>query len=129
MAESSPGFVAHTFTGQWFFEYETDDAVYAGYKVRAHYLSTAVVFTDDGVWTLLCNSSNMDQKERSIHRKAPLWKGTLDGNIRIELGKATPKRAELEPIRSSLASLKDMNVITADEYEDLMARLDQASRE
>jgi len=39
-SSSDPDFNTHMFKGQWFLEYETDDAIYAGYKVRSHYLNT-----------------------------------------------------------------------------------------
>jgi len=82
---SNPDFVVKTFTGQWFYEYENEDAIFIGYKVRSHYLSVAVIYTPEGLSTIVCNSDNLKQKKWSIHRKAAPWKGTLDTAIRIEI--------------------------------------------
>ena len=121
-SKSNPNFSTKTFNGQWFYEFQNDDAVFAGYKVRAHYLSTAIVFTDLGVTTIICNSANLNQKEGSIHRKAPLWKGTLDSNLRIELGKASAIGARLNRTETSLQYLLKKGVISQPEYEEIRSR-------
>ena len=82
---SNPDFVVKTFTGQWFYEHENEDAIFIGYKVRSHYLSVTVIYTTEGFSTIVCDSDNLKQKKRSIHRKAAPWKGTLDTAIRIEI--------------------------------------------
>ena len=82
---SDPDFVAKTFNGQWFHEYENEDAIFIGYRVRSQYLSIAVIYTPEGFSTIVCNSDNLKQKKKSIHRKAAPWKGTLDSAIRIEI--------------------------------------------
>jgi len=82
---SDADFVVKTFNGQWFYEHENEDAIFIGYKVRSHYLSVAVIYTPEGISTIVCNSNNLKQKKRSIHRKAAPWKGTLDTRIRTEI--------------------------------------------
>lgn len=77
-----------TFAGQWFFEFEDEFALYGGYSVRSHYLQVAILMDEGKVTSIVCDSRNLKQKPKSIHRKVPNWKGTLDDNIRIALGQA-----------------------------------------
>lgn len=121
-----------TFAGQWFFEYEDADAIYAGYSVRSHYLRTAILIGDTTITTIVCDSRNLKQTERKIHRKVPGWKGTLDDNIRIALGQAseyfrknadTQENFDLANKLENLESLRRSGVLTNEEYETLRRRV------
>ena len=85
--EANANFAIKMFKGQWFYEFESDDAVYVGYKIRSHYLSVAVIYNEKGLISILCNSDNLQQKKKSIHDKASAWKGALDQMIRVELAR------------------------------------------
>lgn len=124
ISTSNPSLSTHNFTGQWFYERESGDAVYTGYKIRSHYLSVAVVYADEGLVTLLCDSLNMKQGERSIHKKAPLWKGTLESNLRIELGKVAVISNSTSPSIESLNQLLSQGLISQEEYDTILTRIE-----
>jgi len=54
-----------------------------------------------------------------------LWKGTLDGNIRIELGKQTSKTKSNSDLVQSLDALMANGIVTTEEYEDLSKRINE----
>ncbi|WP_019025776.1 hypothetical protein [Colwellia piezophila] len=89
ISTSNPNFAVKTFKGQWFLEFETPDAIYVSYKVRSHYLQVAVFYTPRGLDTIICNSRNLKQSDSSIHKKAPIWKESLNSRIRSELSQLT----------------------------------------
>lgn len=120
------------FSGQWFFELEDDYAIYAGYSVRSYYLQIAVLLDDSVVTTIVCDSRNLDQSARKIHRKVPVWKGTLDDNIRLALGQAAEYyrrhdqnegAIDMAKELENLESLRRSGVLTDDEYETLRQRV------
>lgn len=121
-----------TFAGRWFFEYEDDFALYAGYSVRSHYLQVAILIDADKVTSIVCDSRNLDQKPKSIHRKVPGWKGTLDDNIRIALGQAAeyyrdhPTNEQEDGMATQLENLNSLRrsgVLTDEEYRELRQRV------
>ena len=121
-----------TFAGQWFFEYEDEDTIYAGYSVRSHYLRIAIVVGEKAITTIVCDSRNLKQTERKIHRKVPLWKGTLDDNIRMALGQASEyfrrhsadqQDVDMATKLENLESLRRSGVLTNEEYETLRQRV------
>ncbi len=121
---SNPGTAVKTFKGQWFYEYENEDAVFSGYKIRSHYLSVAIIYTPRGLSTIVCNSQNLKQTESSIHRKASPWKGTLDTNIRIEISNIS--RAENRSVNymDKLDALKNSGFVTDGEYARIKKRIE-----
>ena len=121
-----------TFDGQWFLEYQDDSVMFAGYSVRSHYLQVAIMFADDKITTIVCDSRNLNQSDRKIHRKVPGWKGTLDDNIRIAMGQAAeyyrqqPKSESDESLASRLDHLNALQrsgILTDEEYRDLKQRI------
>jgi hypothetical protein len=121
-----------TFAGQWFFEFQDEFAIYAGYSVRSHYLQVAVLIEQDKVTSIVCDSRNLKQSAKSIHRKVPGWKGTLDDNIRIALGQAAeyyrrqPTNEKDEAMATQLENLNSLRrsgVLTNEEYENLRQRV------
>ena len=124
---SNPNLATHNFRGQWFFERESDAAIYTGYKIRSHYLSTAVVYTDEGLVTIICDSENLKQGRTSIHKKAPLWKGTLDSNIRIELGQTAAFSDTNHQSIESLNQLYSKGLISREEYDAILSRIESKS--
>lgn len=131
-ADVDASWARDTFAGQWFYEYEDEDALYAGYSVRSHYLRVAVMLGDSEVTTIVCDSRNLKQTEKKIHRKVPGWKGTLDDNIRLALGQAADyyrnhpvdeEEDELAAKLDSLDSLRRSGVLTEQEYRKLRQRV------
>ena len=120
---SEPNFAVQNFKGQWFYEYESGDAIYTGYKIRSHYLSVAVVFTDKGLNTVVCNSSNLRQSEKSIHRKAPLWKETLDTKIRVQVADISLSKQASNADLDRLNALHANGFVTQEEYENIKNRI------
>jgi len=121
-----------TFSGQWFFEFEDEFAMYAGYAVRNHYLQVAIFLEEDRLTTIVCDSRNLKQKSYSIHRKVPGWKGTLDDNLRLALGQASEYfraqseedvAAEIATQLDNLESLRRSGVLTDEEYRELRSRI------
>ena len=128
ISSSNPDYVTHMFNGQWFFEYENQNVVFAGYKIRSHYLQVAILLGGDQVTTILCNSSNLKQKKKSIHRKAPLWKEAIDSNIRIELGRESTVNDDSsnEIEYAQLDSLYEKGFILEDEYLAIRKRINDS---
>lgn len=134
--ESQANFFRENFVGQWFYEHEAENVVFAGYNIRSHYLGTAIVIESGAVYTLICRSSNMNQSSRSIHRKAPLWKEDLDSKIRIEMGREAAAQLS-EPIAGeqtkngadalksteSIRHLLRAGVISREEHDELLERV------
>ena len=87
-SSSDPSWATQQLKGQWFFEHDTDDTLYAGLSIRSHYLQLAIRYDSTEVVSIVCDSTNLKQSRRSIHRKVPGWKQQLDTRIRIALGKA-----------------------------------------
>jgi len=146
---NSGSYVSREIVGEWFYEYDADQVIYAGLTVRSHYLQLAIYADTESVTTIVCDSNNLRQKSSSIHRKVPNWKSRLDSTIRVELGQAmSGNRAEAEnqaiikdaneskavnrPAKSSsdivaelfkLAELQQAGLITIEEYNNLKAAL------
>ena len=97
VSTSDPHFNVKHFKGQWFYETEDEHAVYAGYNIRKHYLSVAVIYSENNIITIVCDSANLRQKPYSIHRKAEPWKDDLNVRIRLELGKQDFENYEEQP--------------------------------
>lgn len=121
-----------TFAGQWFFEYQDDPVIYAGYSVRSHYLQVAILLDKDSITTVVCDSRNLNQSEKKIHRKVPGWKGTLDDDLRIAMGQAAeyyrqitpePEDNSLEAQLGHLNVLHEAGVLTEQEYRDMRQRI------
>ncbi|OBT12116.1 hypothetical protein A9264_02965 [Vibrio sp. UCD-FRSSP16_10] len=128
MSSSEESFATHNFKGQWFYERESESTIYAGYKVRTHYLSVAITYTDTGLSTILCDSLNLKQSKSSIHRKAPQWKGTLDSRIRIEEGKQSlilmnESSNDINANIKALDLLMKNNYINKEEYLKIKSRI------
>ena len=87
-SSSDPSWFTQNLKGQWFFEHDTGDVLYAGLSVRSHYLQLAISYDSTEVVSIVCDSRNLKQSKRSIHRKVPGWKQKVDARIRMELGKA-----------------------------------------
>jgi hypothetical protein len=143
----SGSYVSREITGEWFSEYQDDKITYAGLTVRNHYLQLAIYADLQNVTTIVCNSNNLKQKSRSIHRKVPSWKSRLDNSIRIELARAassdtaeatntnalvdsnesaTSTSKSASTIVNELTELGDLlaaGLITEDEYNRLKALL------
>ena len=131
-ADVDASWVRNTFTGQWFFEFEDEFAMYAGFSVRSHYLQVAITLEDGKLTSVVCDSRNLKQKAGSIHRKVPGWKGTLDDNIRVALGQAAeyyrknPVNSEEEAMAKELENLESLHrsgVLTDEEYTKLRQRV------
>jgi len=131
-ADVNASWARSTFAGQWFFEYQDEFALYAGYSARNHYLQIAILVGEDKVTSIVCDSRNLDQKPRSIHRKVPGWKGTLDDNIRIALGQAAEyyrrhpineQEEEMATQLENLNSLRRSGVLTNEEHKELRQRI------
>jgi hypothetical protein len=130
---SWPTEVTNQFKGQWFYEYQTGNIVYAGLTIRSHYLQIAIDITPTELTTIVCNSRNLKQTEKKIHRKVPLWKDRLDSDFRIALGNASRysgTRMYEDGISDSLAeNLSKLNelhksgVLTDEEFAMLKQRL------
>lgn len=125
---SDPNFAARTFNGQWFYEREADDVIFVGFKVRAHYLGVAIMYGGPDVETYVCSSENLKQSNRSIHKKAPLWKETLDTKLKIELGKAAMRLSQPTNPRensdiSILDALNKKGYLTPTEYSQIKSRI------
>ena len=121
-----------TFKGQWHYEIEDEYALYAGYSIRTHYLQVAILIDEDKVTSIVCDSRNLKQKSRSIHRKVPVWKGTLDDNIRLALGQAAeyyrkhPANEQVDDMAEELeklSSLRRSGILTDEEYRTLRQRV------
>ncbi len=124
VSTSNPNFAVHTFKGQWFYEHENDDAIFVGYKIRNHYLSVAIIYTEKGLSTIICNSNNLKQTEESIHKKASVWKDTLNSNIRVEIGNVLRGNNSNHIYLKNLDRLKSAGFITDDEYKKIKKRIE-----
>ena len=131
------GFISDQKAGEWYYESEADDVIYAGIDIRQHYLQVAISYSDDRLESVVCDSRNLKQSNRSIHRKVPGWKATLDAEIRMALRRA----ASAETIKDTqggaggrsavsaitelerLDKLRDQGVISAAEFDLLKAEL------
>ena len=131
-ADVDVSWARQTFTGQWFYEYEDEEALYAGYTIRSHYLRVAIILDSGELTTIVCDSRNLDQTKKKIHRKVPGWKGTLDNNIRIALGQAaeyyrnhpvSKKEGNMAVKLDNLESLRKSGVLTEQEYSGLRQRI------
>jgi len=131
-ADVDASWARDTFDGQWFFEFQDEYAIYAGYSVRSHYLQVAVMIDDEKITTIVCDSRNLKQSEKKIHKKVPGWKGTLDDNIRIALGQASEyyrlhpinaQEADMVSALENLESLHRTGVLTDQEYKQLRQRV------
>jgi hypothetical protein len=127
-ADVDASWARDTFDGQWFFEFQDEYAIYAGYSVRSHYLQVAVMLDGEKVNSIVCDSRNLKQSEKKIHRKVPGWKGTLDDNIRIAFGQAaeyyrnhptSSQEGEMAAELENLDSLRRSGVLTDEEYKTL----------
>ena len=122
---SEPSFGTTYFKGQWFYEYSVGNVIFSGYKVRSHYLKTAIIINDKYITTILCDSENMNQDSNSIHRKSPQWKSTLNTRIKIELGKVSNK----SPIKitdtyiKQITELNKKGLITNEELKTIKERI------
>ena len=123
VSTSEPNYATQQFKGQWYYEHESEDAIFAGYQIRSHYLNVAVTFSDKGLITIICNSNNLKQKKNSIHRKAPLWKNTLDSRIRAELSNSQKASNSTKSSLKSLSYLYKNGFVTKDEYETIKQRV------
>jgi len=117
---------------EWRYEYQDDDAIYAGLTVRSHYLRTAVILDAEEVRSIVCDSRNLDQGRYSIHRNVPIWKAVLDDNIRIALRQAAENQEDssfngvnelTKTQRNHLNALSEWGILTKAEYEQLMQRV------
>jgi len=72
----------------WKYERESDGVIYIGMNRRSHYLQIAATLSDAGITTIVCDSSDLKQKETSIHKKVPGWKDTLDKEIALRAQRA-----------------------------------------
>ena len=126
---SEPEFVVNQFTGQWFYEYADDDAIYAGFKVRSHYLKVAIIPYKNSFETIICDSTNLKQSKRSIHRKAPLWKDQLDTKIKLAVAQSAManKRNPHNSGMQELMLLKKYGHVTDEEYNRIKARIETKS--
>lgn len=120
---SNPNYAQRSFKDQWFYARETTDAVFAGYNVRGHYLGVAVLYTDTGLETIICDSANLKQSDSSIHKKAGLWKEDLNAMLRVELGQVATTQGQLVAYHEHLQSLKSAGYITDDEFATIGQRI------
>ena len=123
-ATTQPNYATQNFKGQWYYEYDSEDAVFAGFQVRSHYLNVAIIYDSSGLITIICNSDNMKQKEKSIHRKAPLWKNTLDSKIRAALSNSLRESKSNRIYLKNLTGLYQNGFVTKEEYEAIKKRID-----
>ena len=130
-AAVNPAYSTRQFKGRWAFESEQDNVIYAGLNVRSHYLQLAVVLENNAVTTVVCDSQNLKQKKRSIHRKVPAWKLRFDTDIRTALGQAA-LLARTNHNDDTGASSKQLNwisklrndgILTDQEYSDIKQRI------
>jgi hypothetical protein len=120
---SNPNWAAQNFNGQWYYEYGEDEVLYSGLSIRSHYLRLAIHYDDEAVSTIVCDSTNLDQTEKRIHKKVPLWKARLDSRIRMELGRASEAIRTAGPGVSrelaDLQNLRDKGLITDAQFEEI----------
>ena len=117
---------------EWRYEYQDDDAIYAGLTVRSHYLRAAIMLDTDEVRSIVCDSRNLRQSNWSIHRNVPIWKAFLDDNIRIALRQAAENYEDSsfqgvdERTRTQtnyLNALFEWGILTKEEHEQIMQRV------
>lgn len=127
-----PGWANTPFAGEWRYEYQEDRAIYAGLTIRSHYLRSAIMFDGKAAKSVICDSRNLDQGPRSIHRNVPTWKAVLDDNIRIAMRQAaehyeTPSfDASNDKSRiqtTHLNALYESGILTKKEYEEFKQRI------
>ncbi len=121
--EQKASAVMEALRGSWIYENESEDAIYAGYHVRKHYLRFAIVFNDKGLVSIICDSKNMRQKEGSIHRKAPQWKETLNTRIRARLADIVRASKSGEIHLRNLTELYKNRFVTKEEFETIKNRI------
>ena len=127
--------------GQWYYEDERENVVFAGLNVRSHYLQLAISYNDQSLRSIVCDSHNLRQSSRSIHRKVPAWKARFDSKLKMELGRVAaqqqaPSEGQSRPRSgngksdivslaeelSALGKLRDDGLLTEDEFAALKAR-------
>jgi hypothetical protein len=120
---SNPNWATQNLKGQWYYEYGSEELLYSGLSIRSHYLQLAIHYDDKAVSTIVCNSINLDQTEKKIHKKVPLWKAMLDSRIRMQLGKASENIRTAGPGVSreiaDLQNLHDKGLITDAQFEEI----------
>ncbi|NNE64240.1 MAG: hypothetical protein HKN34_09155 [Gammaproteobacteria bacterium] len=121
--EQKTAAVMDALTGLWIYENDTMDAIYAGYHVKRHYLRFAIVLTDQGLTTIICDSENMKQREASIHRKAPQWKEALNSRIRTKISTVSRDLKSNKIYLNNLTELRRKGFVTKDEYETIKERI------
>lgn len=109
--------------GTWLYEGENEDAVFAGYHVRKHYLRFAIIHRAEDIITIICDSENMKQREYSIHRKAPVWKESLNSRIRWRISELTKKIKTDGLHLAKLTELYNSGFITRQEFETIKSRI------
>jgi hypothetical protein len=127
---SDPNWAQQNLKGQWYYEYSTEDIVYAGLTIRGHYLRLAIHYDEEVVSTIICDSVNLDQSKNSIHRKVPLWKQPLDSRIGMELGKSSEAIRVAGPkVSRELADLQNLHqkgIITDVQFAEAKDRIEAA---
>jgi hypothetical protein len=121
--EQKTAAVMYALTGLWIYENDTMDAIYVGYYVRKHYLMFAIILTDQGLTTIICDSENMKQREGSIHRKAPQWKKALNSRIRTNILMVSRNLKNNKIYLKNLTELRRKGFVTKDEYETIKERI------
>jgi hypothetical protein len=121
--EQKASAIMESLSGPWIYENESEVAIYAGYHVRTHYLKFAIVFNEKGLITIICDSSNMKQKEDSIHRKAPQWKESLNTRIRARIADIVIALKSGEIHLKNLSDLYANGFVTKEEFEKIKNRI------
>lgn len=127
-----PDWANTPFSGDWRYEYQEDGTIYAGLTIRSHYLRSAIMFDGKAARSIVCDSRNLDQSRRSIHRNVPTWKAVLDDNIRIAMRQAAEhykslsfdaSNGEFRIQSTHLDALYQSGILTKNEYEEIKKRI------
>ena len=70
----------------WSYEGRGKNIIYAGFNYRSFYLRAEVKYDADNVNFKIIDSRNMKQDEKNIHKKALIWLGYLERDVRATLG-------------------------------------------
>lgn len=131
-AGNRPPWAKHEFAGDWYYEYDDDAVIYSGFVVRSHYLRVAIILSAEEVRTIVCDSRELGQSRWAIHRNVPIWKATLDDNIRVAMRQAAQFYSEPSsdnPDDTSTSQLYHLDALyhsgalTMSEYQEIKQRV------
>jgi len=77
-------FLGSAYTGRkyWSYERRGQNVIYSGFHNRSHYLQAEIKYSTNEIQIAIVDSRNMKQDGDRIHKKAPVWLGILEREIR-----------------------------------------------